>query len=100
MKKMKIAKTLVITIFLLVFVIFCTGGGHGTYIPAQIIYPYTMIIAKLQFEIGYFGFFLVLIEIPIYAYFFFNKPNWKFLLLGIHIVAVLISFLIKSDVFN
>jgi hypothetical protein len=37
-----------------------SGGGHGTYLLAQIIYPYTMLIAKLQLE---FKFFLHIISI-------------------------------------
>lgn len=95
----KIAKTATITLLLLIFAVFFTGGGHGTYIPAQIIYPYTMILAKLQLEIGYFGFILILIEIPIYGYIIYNKPKWKYFALGIHIVAVLVSLLIQSDNF-
>jgi len=97
---MKIAKTASITILLLFFAILFAGGGHGTYIPAQVIYPYSMILAKLQSEIGFFAFFLALIEIPVYGYFVFNKPNWKLYILGIHMIAVLVSFFLKSEVFN
>ncbi|HJY11554.1 MAG TPA: hypothetical protein VJ304_02130 [Flavobacterium sp.] len=97
---MKILKTIIVTILLLFFAISFSGGGHGTYLPAQIIYPYTMIIAKLQFEIGFFALLLALIEIPVYGYIWFNKPNWKYYILGIHMLGVLISFLIKSEVFN
>lgn len=96
---MKILKTLIITILLLFFAILFAGGGHGTYLPAQVIFPYTMIIAKWQLEIGLLGLLLALIEIPVYGYILFNKPNWKFFTLGIHIVAILISLLIKSEVF-
>ncbi|QOG00870.1 hypothetical protein [Flavobacterium sp. MDT1-60] len=97
---MKVAKTLIISILFLFFTILFAGGGHGTYLPALIVYPYTMIIAKLQLEIGFVGFFLALIEIPLYGYIWFNKPNWKYYIFGIHMLGVVISFLIKSEVFN
>lgn len=97
---MKVLKTIIVTILLLFFTILFTGAGHGTFLPAQIIYPYTMIIAKLQFEIGFFALLLALIEIPVYSYIWYKKPNFKYHIIGLHMLGVLIAFLIKSEVFN
>lgn len=96
---MKTVKTLVISILLLFFAVLFAGGGHGTYIPAQIIYPYTMIIAKLQDEIRFLALLLALIEIPVYAYILYNKQNWNIYILGFHLIGIIVSFLIKSEAF-
>ena len=75
------------------------GGGHGTYLPAKIFYPYTMIISELQDIIGIPALILAIIEIPIYVYIWIKRPNWKYYVIGMHVVGILIAFTIKSNFF-
>ena len=96
---MKIAKTLIITFLCLLVTIIFAGGGHGTYIPAKIIFPFTMLLAKLNNEINFIGFILALIQIPIDSRILMNKPKWKYLLIGIHLFAVILCFYFNNDSF-
>jgi hypothetical protein len=96
---MKIAKILIITFLCLLVTIFFAGGGHGTYIPAKIIFPFTMLLAKLTNEINFIGIILALIQIPIYNRILMNKPKWKYLLIGIHLFAVILCFYFNNDSF-
>ena len=96
---MKIAKILTITILCLLLTIFFAGGGHGSYIPAKIIFPFTMLLAKLNNEISFIGFILAIIQIPFYNTILLKKPNWKYLLIGIHLFAVILCFYFKNDSF-
>jgi hypothetical protein len=36
---------LLISIPLLIVVVLFAGGGHGTYLPAKVLFPYTMLLA-------------------------------------------------------
>jgi hypothetical protein len=41
------------------------GGGHGSYAPAKLLFPYTMLIAGSS--IGFFGMLLAIVQWPLYA---------------------------------
>lgn len=92
-------KTIISTILILFITIMFTGGGHGTYLPAKIFYPYTMIISELQDFIGITALLLAIIEIPIYVYIWNKKPKWKYYLIGVHILAIIIAFSLTSNSF-
>jgi hypothetical protein len=96
---MKIAKILIITFLCLLVTIFFAGGGHGTYIPAKIIFPFTMLLANLINEINFIGFILALIQIPFYSWILMNKPKWKYLMIGIHLFAVILCFYFNNGSF-
>lgn len=96
---MKIAKTLIITFLCLLVTIIFAGGGHGTYIPAKIIFPFTMLLAKLNNEINFIGLILALLQIHIYSRILIKKPKWKYLLIGIHLFAVILCFYFNNDSF-
>ena len=96
---MKIVKTIIITFLLLFMTIILAGGGHGTYIPAKLLYPFTMLIAEFKNEIGIFGIILAIIQIPTYALILNKRPNWKYYLLGIHCIAVIIGLNINNGSF-
>lgn len=96
---MKILITFIITILLLLLTIFFAGGGHGTYLPAKLIYPFTMIIAELKGEIGVVGIILAITQIPTYALILKKKPNWKYYFIGLHCVAVIIGLNINTGAF-
>lgn len=90
---MKIVLSILITIALLVATIFFAGGGHGTYIPAKVIYPYTIILANFKNEIGVFGMILAVAQVPFYAYLLFQKSRLKYYILGTHSIAVIFAMM-------
>ena len=97
---MKIAaKTLIITLLCLLATIMFAGGGHGTYIPAKIIFPFTMLLANLNNEIGVIGPIIAIIQIPIYSRISMAKPKWNYLVFGIYLFAIILCFYINNDSF-
>ena len=96
---MKIVITILITVLLLLLTIFFAGGGHGSYLPAKLIYPFTMIIAEFKNEIGIVGMILAIAQIPTYALVLNKKSNWKYYILGIHCIAVIIGLNINNGTF-
>ncbi len=96
---MKIVPTIIITVSLLLLTIFFAGGGHGNYIIAKLIYPFTMLIAEFTNEIEIIGIILTIIQIPIYAIILNKKPNWKYYMLGIHCIVVIIGLNIDNGSF-
>ena len=84
---MKIGITSFITIILLMIVVISMGGGHGTYLPAKVVYPISMIISILSKNgIGTFAIIIAIAQIPVYALILNKKPKWIFYIIGIHIV--------------
>lgn len=75
------------------------GGGHGTYIPAKIIFPFTMLLANLNNEIGLIGLIIAVIQIPIYSRILIAKPKWKYFVFGIHLFAIALCFYFNNDSF-
>ena len=75
------------------------GGGHGTYIPAKIIFPFTMLLANLYNEIGVIGFIIAIIQIPIYSRILISKPKWKYFVFGIHLIGIALCFYFNNDSF-
>ena len=96
---MKIVITVIITVLFLLLTIFFAGGGHGIYLPAKLIYPFTMIIAEFKNEIGIIGIILAIVQIPTYTLILYKKPNWKYYVLGIHCVAIIIGLNINNGTF-
>lgn len=98
---MKIGTTILITFILLVIVVFAMGGGHGTYLPAKVVYPFTMLIAILTKNgIGIFPIIIAIIQILIYSLILIKKPKWKFIILGFHILTVIICLTLQSEMFD
>ena len=94
-----VVKTFIITFLCLLVTIIFAGGGHGTYIPAKIIFPFTMLLANLNREINLIGFTLALIQIPIYSQILTYKPKWKYFLFGTHLFALALCFYFNNDSF-
>jgi hypothetical protein len=98
---MKIGTTILITFILLIIVIFSIGGGHGTYFPAKVVYPFTMLIAILTKNgIGIFPTIIAITQIPIYSLILAKKPKWKFYVLGLHILAIIICLNLPTEMFD
>jgi hypothetical protein len=98
---MKLGTTILITFILLIVVVFSIGGGHGTYLPAKVVYPFTMLIAILTKNgIGIFPIIIAIIQILIYSLILIKKPKWKFIILGFHILTVIICLTLQSEMFD
>lgn len=95
----KIIKTAGISVGLLFVVVLLMGGGHGTYLPAKIIYPYSMILAGLKNEIGILAIVLAVLQVPFYVLILSKKPNWKYFIIVIHCIAIFFALTIKKGVF-
>jgi hypothetical protein len=69
------------------------GGGHGTYLPAKALFPWTMLLTQLSEDtISTFGIALALIEFPAYAVIlsaFHRSRRAVFVLVVLHCLAVL-----------
>jgi hypothetical protein len=77
------------------------GGGHGTLLLAKVVYPFSMLISILvKNGIGIFPVIIAIIQIPIYSLILIKKPNWKFIILGLHILAVIICLNLASEMFE
>jgi hypothetical protein len=50
--------------------------------------------------IGIFPVIIAIIQIPIYSLILIKKPNWKFIILGLHILAVIICLNLASEMFE
>ena len=92
--------TLTITVSLLFLTVFLAGGGHGTYLSAKLIYPFSMILAGFKDEIGTLEIVMAIIQIPIYALIIYlKKPKWIFYIIGLHTLAVIICLNISTEAF-
>ena len=97
---MKIAaKTLIITFLCLLVTIMFAGGGHGTYIPAKIIFPFTMLLANLNNEVGVISLIIAIIQIPFYIRILITKPKCKYFVFGIHLIGIALCFYFDNDSF-
>ena len=95
----KILVTLLITFLILAFVVLAMGGGHGTFLPAKLCYPYSMIIALKNNQIDALASFLAIIQVPVYAFMYYVKPKWFFLIIIVHIVFTCICLNMKTETF-
>lgn len=99
---MKILKpiliTLVATIFLFMFVTISMGGGHGTFMIAKLVYPYSMSIVLLENKISAIPIILTVIQIPVYGIILYQKHKSRYLIWGIHLFAILVCFYINGTV--
>lgn len=95
----EIVSVILATFIILIIVIFLMGGGHGTYLPAKLIFPYAMIIALINNKIGVFAIILAIVQIPIYSILIKKSLRWKFLILVVHIVIAIICLYMPTEAF-
>ena len=53
----------------LLLVVFAAGGGHGTYLPAKLLFPFAMLAAVFGTSITTFHVALALLQFPLYGLF-------------------------------
>jgi hypothetical protein len=58
---------LLISIPLLILVVLFAGGGHGTYLPAKVLFPYTMLLAMTARTITNPLIVLAIAQFPVYG---------------------------------
>lgn len=97
----KVILTIAITVALLLFVVLSMGGGHGTFLLAKIIFPYSMFIAIISDgSIGFIEVVLAIIQIPIYAFILHKRPKLLYLIVLLHIVFALICLNLPTEIYN
>lgn len=84
----------ILTPLLLLIVIFLMGGGHGTYIPADVLFPFGMIGTVFQDEITTPFIILGFIQFPVYGYLLDRTKNnkLKYCIPIIHFVLMIVIF--------
>jgi hypothetical protein len=81
------------------------GAGHGTYIPAKVIFPYTMLLALAFEEVTVPLMVLAVVQFPLYGLvvgmaYKWGKPLIVAFLLGlVHALAVCLCFFLALSTF-
>jgi len=96
----KIFLSISFTVFLMFFGVFFAGGGHGTYLPLKIMFPYSMIIANYICEINSIAILIAFVQIPVYTLLICNNSKWKYYIITFHIVAVIFVLNLKNINFS
>ena len=95
--------SLVLTLVLFCVALVAAGGGHGTYIPAKVFFPYSMLVVELWTgSIGYLALALALAQALAYgmsAGLAKHRRNALLVTSTIHVLAVIFCVLLKSDSF-
>ena len=91
---MKFAAVIISTLGLMAMVFFFAAAGHGTYVPAKLIYPYAIIIGRLHSSLITLAVIIAVLQVPIYFLIIYLKPRWLMRVALIHAVAVIIAFAI------
>lgn len=110
MKVSAISKPLVISLvatpFFLLAAAASAGAGHGTYLLAKILFPFTMLSTLIFGSINAPAIALAVLQFPFYG-FVLGKANVKgtlrtraAVLLLIHMLAVAVCFILISDNFS
>lgn len=86
------------TPILLLIVTFLMGGGHGTYIPAMVLFPYGMVGTCFQDSISIPFTILGIIQFPCYGLLLdnFEKKILKYLILLTHVLLSILILLISN----
>ena len=97
--------SLIATPFCLFFALLLAGSGHGSYFPAKVLFPYTMISALLLGTITVPLILLSIIQFPIYGFALgvAKKKGWFVpiagLILILHIAALMLCFMMAGENF-
>jgi hypothetical protein len=78
------------------------GGGHGTYFPAKVFFPFAMILAIRMGVIGPIAILLVFLQWLCYGVLVGKSSRPRFAVLAVaslHVVAVIAALSIATDTF-
>ena len=74
------------------------GGGHGTYIPAAVFFPFSMIVAEHAGTIGMIPLCMAAVQFPAYALVMArHKKGIYYPIFAAHLIAVAIAILNRGD---
>ncbi|AUC79949.1 hypothetical protein CW736_11500 [Nonlabens sp. MB-3u-79] len=76
------------------------GGGHGFFWPAKVVYPYSMIIAITNNQIGILAIIVAVLQVPIYGFIAHKKTKWTYLIFGIHLISAVICLNLPTETFS
>lgn len=72
------------------------GAGHGSYITAGVLFPFSMLLSQLEGSIGPAAMSVGLLQFPLYGALIGRtvaaNTSWTFLLATAHLGAVLVYF--------
>lgn len=79
-------------------VILLGGGGHGTYFPLLVIFPFSLLGTFFNEEIPLF---IGIIQLPIYGFLMDRFGTKKALpvIIAIHVICIFTVFMLKRDYF-
>ncbi|RLJ31797.1 hypothetical protein CLU97_1236 [Chryseobacterium sp. 7] len=89
----------ILTLPLAFFAILAGGGGHGTYFPLLVLFPFSLLGTFFNEEIPLF---IGIIQLPIYG-FLMDKLGIKKALpviVAIHIIGMCTVFMLRRDFFS
>jgi hypothetical protein len=82
------------------FAVFCAGGGHGTYVPATALFPFSMLSTALTGGvISPAAIGLAFLQFPIYGFVMAsatpgNRKRAIVILAALHVAAAVIAFVV------
>lgn len=97
--------SLIATPILFFLIVLLTGGGHGTYFPAKLLFPYSAVSALLTGKVTTPFIIFSLFQFPTYGLVLgiANKRNYftitAIFLFLLHFVAVVLCFVIPNENF-
>ncbi len=89
---------MIFTPFAILMGFLSAGFGHGDYILARALFPWTMILSILRGEISTLFIILAFLQYPLYSYLIATFRN-RWILPVAHAMGVIISFVISTDAF-
>ena len=106
MRKDKIiSSSVVIQLIAMIVVFSASGAGHGTYAPARILFPYSMLSVGFGNYI-YFPYTIIgFIQFPLYGFILVGMSRTKYLKITIialaiaHIITASICFIFPNEFF-
>ncbi len=96
---MKYSFPILLTLSLAALVTFVAGGGHGSYLPAKLIFPYSMLAAQLLGAINIIPMLLGVVQIPLYFFLIRRDKKLIYIVLAIHILAIYGCFNLGEQIF-
>lgn len=89
-----------IVTFLILIVLLIFAMGIGTFLPAKIIYPYSMIFAITKHNFNTIEIVMAFLQGYLYSLILLFKPKWKYYLLAIHVIAIIFVLIMNDTTFS
>ncbi|MFY7665654.1 hypothetical protein [Flavobacterium sp.] len=91
-----------LTPFLLIIVVFLSGGGHGFYEPAVAFFPLGMLACLWFNKLSLINVILAVLQFPLYGFLIdrFTFKRISYLLLIVHVLLVFTILKFRTEVWN